>query len=38
MFERKAVGSKVNCLACHRDAATGRFDNQAIAIPKEEPQ
>ena len=38
VFERKAVGSKVNCSACHRDAATGRFDDQAIRIPKEEPQ
>jgi cytochrome b len=38
VFARKAVGSKVNCSACHRDAATGRFDDQAIAIPKEEPQ
>ncbi len=38
VFERKAVGSKVNCSTCHRDAATGRFDDQAIRIPKEEPQ
>jgi cytochrome b len=38
VFERKAVGSKVNCSACHRDAATGRFDDQAIRIPKEKSQ
>jgi cytochrome b len=38
VFARKAVGSKVNCSACHRDAATGRFDDQAIHIPEEEPQ
>jgi cytochrome b len=35
VFQRKAVGSKINCVACHRDAGTGRFDDQAIGIPKE---
>ena len=34
VFGRKAVRSKVNCDACHRDAASGRFDDQAIAIPE----
>jgi cytochrome b len=38
VFARKAVGSKVNCSNCHRDAASGRFDDQAIRIPEEEPQ
>jgi cytochrome b len=38
VFDRKAVGSKINCSTCHPDAATGRFDDQAIRIPKEEPQ
>jgi len=33
VFASKAVGSKLACGACHRDAATGRFDPQEIAIP-----
>jgi cytochrome b len=36
VFRRRSVQSKVNCHACHRDAASGRFDDQAIAIPKEQ--
>jgi cytochrome b len=36
VFTRQSVRSKVNCHACHRDAESGRFDDQAIAIPKEE--
>lgn len=36
-FAAKAVGSRVNCVACHRDARTGRFDDQSIDIPKEKP-
>jgi len=35
IFKTKAVGSKVNCDACHTDAASGRFDDAAIALPKE---
>jgi cytochrome b len=35
VFRRRSVQSKVNCHACHRDAASGRFDDQAIAIPEE---
>jgi hypothetical protein len=35
VFRRRSVQSKVNCYACHRDAASGRFDDQAIAIPEE---
>jgi len=35
VFVRKSVRSKVNCHACHRDAESGRYDDQAIAIPKE---
>jgi len=35
VFASKAVGSKVACGACHHDAATGRFDPQEIAIPRE---
>ena len=35
IFKSKPVGGKVNCIACHRDARTGRFDDQSIDIPKE---
>lgn len=35
VFKSKAVGGKLNCVACHRDARTGRFDDQSIDIPKE---
>ncbi|MFB3819323.1 MAG: cytochrome b/b6 domain-containing protein [Candidatus Methylomirabilales bacterium] len=35
VFAGQRVRSKVNCDACHRDAESGRFDDQAIAIPKE---
>ena len=31
----KAVGGKLNCSKCHRDAETGRFAPRAIAIPEE---
>jgi len=34
VFARKGVGGKVNCNACHRDAESGRYDDQAIAIPE----
>jgi len=33
-FKHKAVGSKVNCNACHKDAETGRFDDARIDVPK----
>jgi hypothetical protein len=36
VFVRKNVRSKVNCNACHRDAESGRYDDQAIAIPEEQ--
>ena len=35
VFARKSVQSKVNCIACHRDAESGRYDDQAIAIPEQ---
>jgi cytochrome b len=35
LFARKTVGNKSNCAACHRDAASGRFDDQKISVPKE---
>ena len=34
-FGVKAVGGKLNCSACHSDAASGRFAPQAITTPKE---
>jgi mono/diheme cytochrome c family protein len=37
VFASKPVGAKVNCVACHRDARSGRFDDQSIDIPKEKP-
>jgi hypothetical protein len=33
-FAAAPVGSRSNCVACHRDADSGRFDDQAIAIPE----
>jgi cytochrome b len=33
-FAAAPVGSRGNCVACHRDADSGRFDDQAIAIPE----
>jgi cytochrome b len=33
VFASAAVKSRANCAACHRDALTGRFANQAIDIP-----
>ncbi len=35
VFASKAVGSRANCSACHRDAATGLFNPADIAIPKD---
>jgi cytochrome b len=35
VFAAKPVMARSNCIACHRDADSGRFDDQAIAIPKE---
>lgn len=34
-FKRKGVGGKSHCQSCHRDAETGRFDDQKIKIPNE---
>jgi len=33
VFASPPVKAKSNCIACHRDATTGRFDAQAILIP-----
>jgi len=35
LFASKKIGGKGACNACHQDAATGRFDPQAIEIPEE---
>lgn len=34
-FARKSVGGKSNCGACHVDAASGRFADTRIVVPKE---
>jgi len=34
VFKRRSVKGKGNCIACHKDAATGRFDDQKINIPE----
>jgi len=34
VFKSKKVRVRSNCQACHRDALSGRFDDQMIAIPK----
>ncbi len=33
IFKRKNIHSKGNCIACHRDATTGHFADEEIAIP-----
>ena len=38
VFMRKSIKSKANCNACHIDAGSGRFYDQNIAIPEEEPR
>ncbi len=35
VFAAKPVMAPSNCIACHKDADSGRFDDEAIAIPKE---
>jgi cytochrome b len=35
VFRSRAVASRGNCAACHRDAGTGRFNPTRISIPKE---
>ena len=34
LFASTAIKSRANCAACHRDALTGRFDDQSIDIPQ----
>jgi cytochrome b len=33
MFSTPPVSSKANCIACHSDSITGRFDDQKIKLP-----
>jgi cytochrome b len=33
VFETKPLRGRGNCAACHRDAGSGRFDDQMIALP-----
>ena len=35
VFKRKSIKWKGNCVACHKDSDSGRFDDQQINIPKE---
>lgn len=34
VFMRKAVGSRANCVACHRNAARGVYEDEDVVIPK----
>lgn len=34
VWRRKSVGSRANCQSCHRDAATGRFAEHQLRIPR----
>jgi hypothetical protein len=34
VFQRKSVGSISNCIACHRSAAKGEYDDDAVSIPE----
>ncbi len=37
IFKQANIGTKGNCVACHSDAKTGRFDDAAISIPPPKP-
>ncbi len=34
VFAQKKIGTKGNCIACHKDAMSGHFDDANIAIPQ----
>ncbi len=34
VWQRKAIGSAANCVACHSGAAQGRFSEHDVRIPK----
>lgn len=33
VFLRKSVGSRGNCIACHRNAESGDYDDDRVIIP-----
>ena len=33
-FARESVGGRANCVACHRDAESGDFDDDRVKIPR----
>jgi hypothetical protein len=33
-FKRASIKSPANCMACHRDAAQGDFEDHNVSIPK----
>lgn len=33
-FQRESVGGRANCVACHRDAEQGDFDEDRVKIPR----
>ena len=33
-FDRESVGGRFNCVACHRDAERGDFDDDRVKIPR----
>lgn len=35
VFKRKSIGSKANCIACHKGAESGNFDEDSVVIPKD---
>jgi hypothetical protein len=34
VLQRKSVGSLSNCIACHRRAAKGEYDDETVSIPE----
>lgn len=34
VFARKAIGSRGNCIACHKNAESGVYDDDDVVIPK----
>lgn len=34
VFMRKAIGSRGNCIACHKSAGNGVYDDDDVVIPK----
>jgi hypothetical protein len=34
VFLRKSIGSRGNCIACHKTAESGNYDDDNVTIPK----